>query len=98
MCLVSVRPTQRERVCLSAQPGSRELLGRAVQSQLGKTTVLATHTRSPESALGGPRNQLSPKTIESRPDTGFSPDTGFQLPKTGCENRHAPLSFTCALR
>lgn len=45
-----------------------------------------------------PATNFPPKTIESRPDTGFSPDTGFQLPKTGCENRHAPLSFTCALR
>lgn len=61
MCLVSVRPTQRERVCPSAQPGSRELLGRAVQSWLRKTTVLATHTRSPESALRGPPQPTFPQ-------------------------------------
>lgn len=56
---------KREGLPLSAapQPGSRELLGRAVQSTLRKATVTAIYTRFPEPASGGatnfPQNQKS---------------------------------------
>lgn len=64
---VSTHPTQEEGGSAtegdSAQPGSRELLGQAVQSWLRTATVPATSTRSPEPASGGasnfPQNQKS---------------------------------------
>lgn len=64
---VSTHPTQEEGGSAtergSEQPGSRELLGRAVQSWLRKATVPATYTRFPEPGFGGapnfPQNQKS---------------------------------------
>lgn len=90
-----VRPPQarRGRVCPSAQLGSRELVGREVQSWLRQASVLATHTRSPEPASRGALNQLFPKTHESRYGTGCWDLTwhGFQPPPAISAHRHAPL-------
>lgn len=88
--LVSTHPTQEEGGSAtesdSAQPGSRELLGRAVQSWLRKATVPAAYTRSPEPASGdAPNFPQKPKKPRRRSDAAFSPCTGFQPPPASRE-------------
>lgn len=80
----------------SAQPGSRELLGRAVQSWLRKATVPAYLHPVPRASLRRcPQLSPKPKKPLRRPDAVFSPGTGFQASSSELSVLTRPLSFTC---